>query len=70
MIEESWGVDFPSYFVTVTSYAQQHEWWMHTNCNLLKDTHLEGKLNVPGHNPLPEQIPSDALEKAPCEACA
>ena len=64
----SWN--FPSYFVTVTSDEQQHEWWMHTKCNFLKGMHLEGKLNVAGHNPLPEQIPSDVLEQPPCEARA
>ncbi len=59
----SWN--FSPHFMTASASEQHYEWWMHTKRNLLKQKHLEGKLQVAGYNVLPEQIPGDVLEKAP-----
>ena len=59
------GWNFPAYYFSTTPDVTQHDWFVHSKLQSIKDLHLMDSISIPGFAHLPSTMPSDLLEDRP-----
>ena len=65
LVAKRGGWNFPAYYFSTTPDVTQHDWFMHSKLQSIKDLHLMDSISIPGFAHLPSTMPSDLLEDRP-----